>query len=82
MTCHYHMVKDGNGAVWVGFRPSRPVKIPVSKKPVYRPVPPVLTGTRLTRLDSVVFFSLEKLFQLYIFTQNFTWLLEWAYNMQ
>ena len=69
-----------------GFAPSRPVKIPVSKKPVYCPVPPVLTGTRLTRPDLIqfffFFFSLEKLFQLYIFTQNFTWLLEWAYNMQ
>ena len=39
-----------------GFAPSRPVKIPVSKKPVYRPVPPVLTGTRLTQTDLIQFF--------------------------
>ncbi len=48
------MDRDGNGAVWVGFRPTppRPALLKKTvKKPVYRPAPSVSTGTRLTRPD-------------------------------
>ena len=51
----FHLVdknRDGNGAVWVGFRPATTRLETRPKKPVYRPAPSALTGTRLTQPDS------------------------------
>ena len=44
-------IKDGNGAVWVGFRPDPTCLDTRTKKPVYCPAPLASMGTRLTRSD-------------------------------